>query len=53
MQENFSPQESLLLIQSMINKAKSDLEENRFYFLLWGWMAFLAFLAQFGFNGAG
>jgi MFS family permease len=47
MQENFSPQESLLLIQSMINKAKSDLEENRFYFLLWGWMAFLAFLAQF------
>ena len=47
MQENFSPQESLQLIQSMISKAKSNLEENRFYFLLWGWVTFCAIVAQF------
>ncbi|MBO9684773.1 MAG: hypothetical protein J7502_19235 [Flavisolibacter sp.] len=47
MEENFSPQQSLLLIQSMINKTKSNLGKNRFYFLLWGWYTFLAILAQF------
>lgn len=47
MQNNFSPQESLQLIQSMISKAKSNLEENRFYFLLWGWVSFCAIVAQF------
>jgi hypothetical protein len=47
MEENFSPQESLQLIQSMVNKAKANLSESRFYFLLWGWVAFLAIIAQF------
>jgi hypothetical protein len=47
MQENLSPQESLQLIQSMISKAKSNLEENRFYFLLWGWVTFAAIITQF------
>lgn len=47
MEENFSPQQSLQLIQSMISKTKSDLGENRFYFLLWGWITFVAILAQF------
>jgi hypothetical protein len=47
MHENFSPQESLDLIQSMIRKTRSDLGENRFYFLLWGWATFLAVLFQF------
>jgi len=47
MQENFSPQQSLQLIQTMIDKTKSNMSENRFYFLLWGWLVFLAILGQF------
>ena len=47
MEENFSPQQSLQLIESMIKKVRSDISENRFYFLLWGWYSFLAILGQF------
>lgn len=47
MENNFSPQESLLLIQQMINKTKADMSGNRFYFLLWGWIAFVAIMGQF------
>lgn len=47
MEENFSPQESLLLIQSMISNAKGNISKNRFYFLLWGWYTFLAIITQF------
>lgn len=47
MEEKLSPQQSLQLIQSMISKAKSDLGENRFYFLLWGWITFVAIICQF------
>lgn len=47
MEENFSAQESLQLIQSMIAKAKDNLGKNNFYFLLWGWVTFLAIIAQF------
>ncbi len=47
MQEHFSPQQSLQLIQSMIAKTKSDIGANRYYFLLWGWIVFGAILTQF------
>jgi len=47
MEGNISPQESLLLIQSMIDKTKTNIGKNRFYFLLWGWYTFLAILVQF------
>ena len=47
MQEHFSPQQSLQLIQSMIAKTKSNIGANRFYFLLWGWLIFGAILLQF------
>lgn len=47
MQENFSPQQSLALIQSMIDKTKGNISENRFYFLFWGWLVFGNILAQF------
>ena len=43
----FSPLQSLQLIQSMIAKTKADLSDNRFYFLLWGWVSFMAILTQF------
>ncbi|HEY0040508.1 MAG TPA: hypothetical protein VGB71_07590 [Flavisolibacter sp.] len=47
MEENFSPQQSLQLIESMIKKVRSDIGANRFYFLLWGWTTFFAILSQF------
>ena len=45
--EQFSPQDSIRLIQSMIAKTKANITENRFYFLLWGWLTFIAILTQF------
>ena len=47
MEENFSPQQSLQLIESMIRKVRSDISANRFHFLFWGWLTFLAILTQF------
>ncbi|MDQ6609832.1 MAG: hypothetical protein M3Y85_08430 [Bacteroidota bacterium] len=47
MEEDFSPQQSLQLIESMIKKVRSDISYNRFYFLFWGWYSFLAILGQF------
>lgn len=47
MEENFSPHESLMLIQSMINKTKNNIGENRFYFLFWGWSVFSIIVLQF------
>jgi hypothetical protein len=46
-QENFSPQDSLKLIQTMIAKTRRDMGDNRNQFLLWGWITFTAFIAQF------
>src|SRR4051812_6097686 len=46
-QENFSPQESLVLIQSMISKTRKDMSDNSQYFLLWGWVTFIACTGQF------
>ena len=50
MEDNINPHQSLDIIQSMIAKTKSNLGENRFYFLLWGWICFSAFLLQFLFK---
>jgi hypothetical protein len=47
MSENFSPEDSLSLIHSMINRTRSNLGSNRFYFLFWGWVAFAALVTQF------
>ena len=46
-EENFSPEESLRLIQSMITKTKQDISDKSIYFLVWGWITFIAFTAQF------
>jgi hypothetical protein len=45
--ENFSPQESLKLIQSMIAKTRRDMSDNSIHFLLWGWVTFVACVGQF------
>jgi hypothetical protein len=46
-QENFSPQESLKLIQSMIAKTQQDMGDDSKHFLLWGWITFVACVGQF------
>lgn len=45
--ENFSPKDSLQVIQSMIEKTKQDISDNSIHFLVWGWITFLACLGQF------
>ncbi len=45
--ENFSPEESLELIRSMISKTRSNISYHRFYFLLWGWCCLAACVGQF------
>jgi hypothetical protein len=44
---NFSPQESLALIESMIQKAQNKFAENGFLYLLWGWTVFVCGILQF------
>ena len=46
-EENFSPQESLQVIQSMIAKTKEQLSDNSIYFLVWGWLVFIGCLLQY------
>jgi uncharacterized membrane protein YfcA len=46
-QESFSPEQSLKLIQSMISKTKQDISDNSIYFLVWGWLTFIACTGQF------
>jgi hypothetical protein len=47
MENNFSPEESLRVIQTMIDKTKTSVADNSFYFLLWGWLVFSAALLQY------
>lgn len=44
---DFSPQESLAVIQSMINTARNQFSENGHLYLLWGWVVFFCSIAQF------
>jgi hypothetical protein len=46
-EENFSPEESLKLIQTMIAKTRKDFGDNSSHFLLWGWISFIAFTGQY------
>src|SRR5882724_8412128 len=46
-EESLSPQDSLQLIQSMIDKAKDTVADDSFYFLLWGWLVFAASIIQY------
>jgi len=49
--ENFSPEESLLVIQTMIDRTKNSVADKSFYFLLWGWLVFVTALLQFVIEG--
>jgi uncharacterized membrane protein YfcA len=46
-EQEFSPHESLHLIESMINKARNRFSENGHLFLLWGWVILLCSIANF------
>jgi hypothetical protein len=46
-QENFSPKDSLMLIDSMISQAKNRFTENGFLYLLWGWVVFACAVLHF------
>jgi hypothetical protein len=45
--ENFSPKDSLQLIDSMINQAKNRFSENGFLYLLWGWLILFCSIGHF------
>jgi len=46
-EENISQQQSLAIIESMINKAKNQFSENGFTYLLWGWVILVCSVSQF------
>lgn len=45
--KNFSPEQSLQLIRSMISQTRQDMSDNSIYFLVWGWITFIACTGQF------
>ena len=46
--QEFTAEQSLAVIQSMIQKTKEEVASNSFYFLLWGWLVFIAAILHFG-----
>ena len=46
-EESLSPQDSLSLIQSMIDKTKKSMSDDSIYYLVWGWLTFIACTTQF------
>ncbi len=46
-EREFSPEDSIALIQSMIDKTKTKISHNSFYFILWGWLVFSAAMVQY------
>jgi FtsH-binding integral membrane protein len=46
-EENITGQQSLELIQSMINKARNQFSENGHLYLVWGWVILICSVGQF------
>lgn len=46
-QDDFSPKDSLQLIDNMISQAKNRFTENGFLYLLWGWVVFVCAIFHF------
>jgi Flp pilus assembly protein TadB len=46
-EKEFSPQESLLIIRSMIESTKHSISDNSHFFLLWGYATFIGCALQF------
>ena len=45
--ENINERESFEVIRPMIERAKSDIDDDSFYYLVWGWLVFAAALGHF------
>ena len=45
--QNFSAEQSLQVIHTMIEKAKNQYSENGHLYLLWGWVVFICSVSQF------
>jgi hypothetical protein len=39
--------EALLLIEEMINSTKQEVKDNGFYYILWGWLVFIAAITDY------
>jgi hypothetical protein len=39
--------EALLLIEDMISRTREDVKDNGFYYMLWGWLVFVAALIDY------
>src|ERR1043166_3591417 len=39
--------QSLEVIQQMLNKVKSGIEDDSFYYIFWGWLVFIAAISNF------
>jgi len=46
-EKQFDQQQSLAVIQKMIQNAKENLKDNGFFFLLWGWLVFAASISHY------
>lgn len=46
-EENFSPADSLKVIESMLQKTRQEIKGDDIYFLMWGWITFICCTAQF------
>ncbi|MCW3103190.1 MAG: hypothetical protein JWO09_1630 [Bacteroidetes bacterium] len=46
-EKQLTQEESLRIIHEMISAAKNDVKADAFIFLLWGWLVFIASIAQF------
>lgn len=46
-ESHLSPEQSLQLIEGMINKAKNRFSDDSFLYLLWGWVILFCSLGQF------
>ena len=46
-ENDLNPQQSLALIEGMINKAKNNFSDNSILYLLWGWTVFFCAIGHF------
>lgn len=44
--ENLKPEQSLKIIEQMIQKTKGNMHDSSFYFLLWGWIILIINIGQ-------
>ena len=46
-EKNFSPEESLRVIHTMIDRTKRNIAQDAFHYLLWGWLCVIAALGEY------